>query len=405
MCHPKLYPYEKIFAGLHETLIPYYRSWAHDCPMVLSRKRDRELERIGQILFKACAYYAAHWREYLDFIDYEPKIRDILDYVADRPFHAGTYRPDYLILEDGSLKLCEITSRFFGNGYFLSFFMEHAARVFAEEAGITDQVTYFEGFLAYMAAMSAGKDRLVVLKSADKSDSIRLYAPFYETLGLKTTIVEAESVESVLPVTDGTLLVSALNQKDLLSYSPDTLKRMADAGMRNDFRTIFLLHDKRFFHLFFEPSFTNACLTEEETAFLQEHAARTYLYGRQMEVWEEARMHKDGYILKHHCLGKSEKVYAGCLTTEEEWERLFASGEVKEMILQPFLRQRIFKGRWKGGKLDDYVSGTILTVDDRYFGTGLFRTSTRPVINQADAHKIAPLVTDQWEKLAGYHRL
>ena len=201
------------------------------------------------------------------------------------------------------------------------------------------------------------------------------------------------------------LLVSALNQKDLLSYSPDTLKRMADAGMRNDFRTIFLLHDKRFFYLFFEPSFTNACLTPKEAAFLLAHTAPTYLYGRQMEVWADARAHKDGYILKHHCLGKSEKVFAGCLTTEEEWEGLFSSNEVGEMILQPFLRQRIFHGKWKGQQLDDYVSGTILTVDDRYFGTGLFRTSTRPVINQADAHKIAPLITDQWEKLADCHRL
>ena len=405
MPHPKLYPYEKTFAELHETLIPYYRSWAHDRPMVLSRERDRELAELARVLHKACFYYAAHWREYLNFIDYEDKIKDILDYVADRPFHAGTYRPDYLILEDGSLKLCEITSRFFGNGYFLSFFMEHAGRVFAEEAKITDQVTYFEGFLAYMAALSAGKERLVVLKSADKSDSIRLYAPFYRQLGLAPVIVEAPEAEAFLPSVGNDLLVSALNQKDLLSYSADTLKRMADAGMRNDFRTIFLLHDKRFFHLFFEPSFTNACLTAEETDFLKAHTARTYLYGRQMEIWQDAREHKDGYILKHHCLGKSEKVFAGCLTAEEEWEELFASGGVKDMILQPFLRQRRFAGQWQGQTLQDYVSGTILTVDDRYFGTGLFRTSSRPVINQTDAHKIAQLVTDQWEKLPFCHRL
>ena len=47
MPHPKLYPYEKTFAELHETLIPYYRSWVHDRPMVLSRERDRELAELA----------------------------------------------------------------------------------------------------------------------------------------------------------------------------------------------------------------------------------------------------------------------------------------------------------------------------------------------------------------------
>ena len=165
--------------------------------------------------------------------------------------------------------------------------------------------------------------------------------------------------------------------------------------MRNDYRTILLLHDKRFFHLFGRDDFTGRCLTPAETDFLRGHTVPTYVQGWDEEIWEHARAHKDGYILKHHCLGKSEQVYAGCVTEQETWEGLFASGAVENMILQPFMRQRIFPTVWQGKPLLDYVSGTILTVDDRYFGTGLFRTSTRPVINQTDAHKIAPLVTDQ----------
>ncbi len=402
---PKLNDYESLFASLHADLIPYYRSWAHDCPMLVTHSRDRELAEIQRVLYKACVWYVHHWRDYLDLIGYDQKILDILEYVDDIPYQAGTYRPDYLILEDGSIRLCEITSRFFGNGYFLSFFMEHAGRVFAEEAGVTDEVSYFEDFLAYMADMAGDRKKLCVVKSADKSDSIRLYVPFYEALGLRAVILEADEVEAGLKEMEGSMVVSALNQQDLLSYSPDTLKYMADRGMRNDFRTIFLLHDKRFFRLFFEPSFTDRCLTPEETSFLRAHTVETWLYGGKEEVWQDAREHKDGYILKHHCLGKSEKVYAGCLTDEAAWEALFASGDVREMILQPFMQQRLFPTVWKGEALNDYISGTILTVDDRYFGTGLFRTSTRPVINQADAHKAAPVMTDQLDRFPVYHLL
>lgn len=386
--------YERLFAGLHADLIPYYRSWSHDSPMLVSTARDEELREMQRVLYKCCAFYVREYRRYLDRIPISGRVLRLLSYMDGCEFRAGTWRPDYLICTDGSLRLCEISSRFFGNGYFLSFFMEHAGRVFAEEAGVTPARSYFEQMLAFFAGMADGCTRLTVLKSADRSDSIRLYVPFYEALGLKASIFEAEEVESHPEALRGALVVSALNQTDLLSFSDDTLFRLADAGLRNDFRTIFLLHDKRFFHLFEEDDFTSRCLTPEETAFLRAHAVRTYIGGRDGEVWEHARTHRDAYILKHHCLGKSEKVFAGCLTEPAVWEELFSSGAVEDMILQPFLQQKLYPTVWQGQALRDHVSGTILTVDDRYFGTGLFRTSTRPVINQTDAHKIAPLITD-----------
>ncbi|MBQ7370837.1 MAG: hypothetical protein IJW67_02955 [Blautia sp.] len=392
---PQLGPYERIFASLHADLIPYYRSWTHDSPMLVSTKRDAELRKLHEILYRCCCYYVRHYKEYLDQIPYDKKILNLLTYVEDREFHAGTYRPDYLICEDGSLRLCEITSRFFGNGYFLSYFTEHAGKVFAKEAGISEPTSYYEEFLAYMAKLPGDKKKLAVLKSADRSDSIRLYVPFYHALGMETVIYEAEEVEKNLKDLKGAFIVSALNQKDLLSFSMDTLYRLADLDIHNDFRTIFLLHDKRFFALFYDDSFTKKCLTEEETVFLRDHAVPTYLPGSDRDVWEHARKHQNGYILKHRCLGKSEAVYAGVLTDPIVWEKLFISGTIRDMILQPFMKQKIFSTAWEQMQLDDYVCGTILTVDDRYFGTGLFRSSTRPVINQTDAHKVAQLITDQ----------
>ena len=395
---------EQLFANLHSDLIPYYRSWTHDAPMVVSRLRDNELRRMSSLLYRACASYVTCYRDYLDLIPYDDKTLELLEHAERYPFRAGTWRPDYLVLEDGGLKFCEITSRFFGNGYFLSYFMECTGESFAREAGITDRVSYFEELLAYFAAMAKGKERLSVLKSADKSDSIKLYVPFYRALGMQARIFEAEEVEENLDALEGSMVVSALNQRDLLSYSMDTLKTLCDFGMINDFRTIFLLHDKRFFRLIFEDSFTREIFDEEETAFLRAHVVETFLWGED-EIWEKARKEKDGFIVKHHCLGKSEKVYAGCLTTPEDWEQLFASGETRHMILQPFMQQRICTTNWQGRQLNDYVAGTALTVDDQYFGTGLFRTSTRPVINQTDAHKIAQLITDQAEKLKRYYVL
>ena len=394
-----------LFTQLHSEYFPYYRSWCHDYPILISRERDRELKKVQELLYRSVCFYAEHYPEYLDVIPYEDKALELLDYIKARPFHAGTFRPDYIIREEGEILLCEITSRFFGNGYFMSYFMEAAGAEFAEQAHVTDRKSYFEDFFSYMAGLSSGYQKMAVLKSADKSDSIKLYVPFYQALGLDVTVLEADETEDQTGSLQGSLIISALNQKDLLSFSMDTLKTLADLQIHNDFRTIFLLHDKRFFSLLFQDSFTGRFLDAQEESFLRRHLIPTYLYGTARDVWEDAKVHKDDYILKHHCLGKSEKVYAGCLTEQSQWEQLMESPDLASMILQPFIRQKLFCGEWKGTALKEYLSPSILCVDDRYFGTGLFRTSSCPVINQGDAHKLAPILTDQKEKFTACHIL
>ncbi|MDD3217566.1 MAG: hypothetical protein PHC41_01325 [Lachnospiraceae bacterium] len=396
---------EVLFRTLHTDLIPYYRSWAHDCPMIVSYKRDQELHRVQQLLYRCCEYYVHHYEEYLSVIPYEEKVLEILERAKANPYMAGTFRPDYVICEDGTLHVCEITSRFFGNGYFLSYFMEHAGAVFAKENHITDYKSYFNDFLDYAAEYLGNKKKLIVLKSADKSDSIKLYAPYYEALGAKVTILEANQVEKSRKKWDNALVVSALNQKDLLSFSMDTIQKMIDVQCKNDFRTIFLLHDKRVFHLFYMDEFIDKVLNQEDKQFLQEHMIPTYIRGKNLDIWEDAKNNKDGYILKHCRLGKSEKVFAGSLCSEEEWKKIFASDDMEEMILQPFLQQKLYPTIWHDEPLNDYVSGTILCVDDKYFGTGLFRTSTSPVINQVDAHKVAPVITNQVDSFKEKHIL
>ena len=398
-------PCSDLFAGLHTDYFPYYRSWCHDVPIFISTQRDQEIRTLQEILYRCCAFYTEHYMDYLDVIPYEDKVLKILDHAANIPFRAGTFRPDYVIREDGSILVCEITSRFFGNGYFMSYFMEAAGEEFAKEAKVTDRRSYFEDFFEYMASFARGYSRMFVLKSADKSDSIKLYVPFYQALGLDVKVLEADEVEDNIQSMKGGLIISALNQNDLLSYSMDTLKTLADQGMRNDFRTVFLLHDKRFFYLFFKDSFTDRFLDAKETLFLRSHVIPTYLYGFDMDRWEDARKNKDGYIIKHHCLGKSEKVYAGSLTDSDKWDEMFEEGQISSMILQPFIKQKIFSAGWQGSLLHDYLSPSILCVDDRYFGTALFRTSSCPVINQADAHKVAPVLSDQAYKFPGCHIL
>ena len=395
--------YWDVFDQVHRNLSEYYFHWYFDRPMVVTSKRDRELHRICTILGKCLHFYAEHYKEYLHLIPYEPRVLSILEKCKFTPYNIGTSRIDYIISEDNRILVCEITARFFGNGYFLSFFADKKGRELAAAAGVKVKDSRMEDMLAYLAKIPRYYDKICVLKSADRSDSIKLYVPFYSALGKEVEILEFDdtSEKEMLKKTEGAFILSALNQKDVLSLSDRMIFRMIRQGYYNDFRSVFLAHDKRVFSLFFEDDFTGRVLNDEETAFLRSHVIPTTVWGMYPDRWEMARKNKNDYIVKHYCLGKSEKVYAGQMTDEETWSSLWEDHSVEHMVLQPFIRQKSFPNHWDGNDYIEYISGTILMLDDRYFGTGLFRSSSLPVLNKGDDRKVGIVLSDKIKKFKG----
>ncbi|MBR5176138.1 MAG: hypothetical protein IKW89_09455 [Bacteroidales bacterium] len=376
-------------------LSDYYLRWYHKRPVAITTERRNELERLHAILNKCSEHLALNYKDYLrKWLPLGDKEQEILEYQDQFPFKAGTWRPDYIIGENGSLRICEITSRFFAHGIFISRFAEEAADRFMTRFPGASRDSEYPALMDYMASIVNGRKDIFVLKSSDKTNEIRLYKEFYERLGHKMTILEAEEVEDHRSEwsADGTFLISALNQEDILSFSMDTIKAMADRGMYSDFRNIFLIHDKRFMRLWFEDCFTSRCLSPEETVFLRMHAIPTWDCStpEAADIMKDAMANKNRYILKPYRLGKSEGLKAGLLASEEEWREINPEG----MVIQPFISQRTYRTEWEGQTFDDYLCGMMLCVNDRYFGSGMFRASSLPVTNVGDDRKACPLLTD-----------
>ena len=376
-------------------LSDYYLRWYHDRPVAITTPRRKELQKLHRILYKCAEHLALNYKEYIrKWLPLSDKELEILEIQEIKPFRAGTWRPDYIIGSDGSLRICEITSRFFGHGIFMSRFAEEAADRFISKFPGASRDSDYPALMAYMAGLPEGRKRIYVLKSADKTNEIRLYKDFYEKLGHEFHVLEANEVEPFRREwdSDGVLVISALNQRDLLSYSLETIRAMVDRDMISDFRNIFLLHDKRFMRLWFEDSFTGRFLSGDETEFLRSRSIPTWDCSdpETADILADASLNKDTYILKPYRLGKSEGVKAGVLTGKAEWEAIDTSG----MIIQPFIPQRTFRTEWEGQVFDDYLCGMMLCVDDKYFGSGLFRASSLPVTNIGDDRKACPLLTD-----------
>lgn len=374
----------------------YYHRWYHARPMLITSERRDELRRMQALLYKCIVYMAEHYQEWAPrYMPLDDKVMEILDRQSRYPFRAGAYRPDYLISDDGRLLLVEITCRFFGHGIWFNYPSVAKAEQFMAERPDASWENRYDELLTYMRDIVPEGWPIYVLKSSDRTSEIALYKKFYEYYGHEVTVYEAPEVEANIDKwSHDAVVFSGLNQQDLLSFRMETLQAMIDVRMFNDFRTIFLAHDKRFLNLIFVDEFTHQCLTEEETAFLRQHTIPTYLYNTHTEIWQDALEHKDQYILKPYDLGKSVGLYAGVMTDEQTWKDTFGN---PDYILQPFVRQRTYPCVWEGKHYDEYVCSMMLCMDDRYFDSGMFRTSSAPVTNKVDDRKMCVIHSDDKE--------
>jgi len=377
---------------MYSDLASYYHRWYHQRPVALTSARWQELERLHRVLYTCVRFFCDSYGEFLPGVmPLSDKEMTLLEHQRQYPFRAGTWRPDYILDTDGNIRLCEITSRFFAHGIFMSWFGEQAADRFLREhfPGETRR-TCFPEMMEYMRGLADGKKTLFVLKSADKSGEIRLYSRFYSSLGLQVEVAEAPEVEARRKdwCRPDALVVNALNQRDLLGFSMDTLDALMEAGLYSNLCNTFLIHDKRLMALWFRDSFTSRCLDPEDTDFLRAHAIPTFL-----EIPADAYENKDRYILKPWRLGKSEGLLPGPLMTEDQWKRRLDGG-TEGLLAQPFIGQRTFHTVWEGTPFEDYLCGMMLCVDQHFFGPGYFRFSSLPVTNWGDDRKGCALQTD-----------
>ena len=387
---------QEVCFQLYADKTAYYHRWYHARPMLITSERRDELRRMQALLYKCLAYMAEHYREWAPrYMPLDDKVMAILDRQSRYPFRAGAYRPDYLISDDGRLLLVEITSRFFGHGIWFNYPSVVKAGQFMAEYPEASWENRYDELLTYMRDIIPEGAHIYVLKSSDRTSEIALYKKFYGYYGHEMTVYEASDVEANIDKwSHDAVVFSALNQQDLLSFRMETLQAMIDVQMLNDFRTIFLAHDKRFLNLIFVDDFMRQCLTEEETTFLRRHTIPTYLYNSHPEIWQDALEHKDQYILKPYDLGKSVGLYAGVMTDEQTWKDTIGN---PEYILQPFIKQRTYPCVWEGNHYDEYVCGMMLCMDDCYFDSGMFRTSSAPVTNKVDDRKICVIHSDNEE--------
>lgn len=374
----------------------YYWQWVFDNPFIISQERDQDFHRIQKIIYSlACEFVERYW-SYKDLMPLSEKAERVLEIFRSKPYQPGTYRTDFVFDSHGTPRLIEITCRFALNAFFESaIYYKFALRASTSQFPNTRFSHREESLFPYLESLYSGNDEILVLKGSDAKNSSRIFLKIFQDTGIPVTEIHYSDLALHQGRLKNAWVISELTLDEIESLTDSVLETLSESNLINDYRTVFLLHDKRFFHVIQDPELQRACLSEADRDFISQHLIPTYRYGVAPECWNAAQRHREEWILKPCSLGKSQGIYAGALTSEKDWEKLFHSPEISNFVLQQWVPQRQWSGTVQQKEYSDYITGTLLFLNNEYFGFGPMRASSYPISNVVDDRKIATIALAQ----------
>lgn len=367
----------------------YYNQWMFDEPIFISPEEDKDIGALQKVLHKIITFFVLNYDEWSYLMPLNPESKRVFDAFNTRKYASGSYRVDTVFDQNRQQKIIETTCRFALNGFFMACNSAKFSRTYqANTPKCPPAVNRHASFMDYLEQLIGKHQKIIVLKNADSRNSSKFFTPIFQALGLDVVVILPEEVNQRRHELTTGFVVSELAIEELEALSDETLAILSTSDMINDLRTVLLVHDKRFHAVIGRSEIREAVLSSEEISLLDTFYVPTYATGQHPEFWEEARLNKDAWILKHRSLGKSEEIYAGPVSSQEEWDRLFTRPDLDQFVIQRWIKQARFEGTVNGKPFNDYVTGTLLFFDDNYFGPGIFRTSSFPVTNITDDRKM-----------------
>ena len=327
----------------------YYKQWMFEEPIIISKSHNDKLIRVQKIMYKLIYEFVTNYDDYKHLMPIPTKVEQIISVFNKKKYKIGTYRTDFVYDENKQVKLIEITCRFALNGMFLSQLINNVALDFYNKNKSTFDIqdlykpiyNLFDGYLKDVKS-------IYILKGEDVTNESKIYKDIFERVGYKINEVNYKCVEEHIDSMKDAWVISELSFDEITSFSIETIKKLMPLNIINDFRTIFLIHDKRFFSVLGKKELLENVLTPEEILFFNDFYIPTYTSIEEDNIWESAKNDKDNWILKHRSLGKSQKIFAGIVAEKEEWENLFLEKEKKNMVLQKWISQKKIKGEIAG---------------------------------------------------------
>jgi len=376
--------------------LEYFQEWMFDSPLIISNDKFNETNKLHSAFYKLITYFVNNYAKYAHLMPLSADALKVLSCWQHKPFLPGTFRTDFVFDSENRFRPIEITCRFALNGFFINKVFELHAQCSKANIDEDDMHKPYDDFLPYISAKIQRKGRILLLKDSEDRNESKFFLPVFEQASLPIEVRTVSEINQKYDDLKDFFIINEFSINELLALDHEVHKALAESDILNDFRTIFLVHDKRFFSVICDETLQKNALNDEELSFFESVVIPTFGYTQSKNVWCRAKSDKNNWILKHRALGKSEAVFAGVVTSQSDWEMLFEREDIHEFVLQQWIEQSTVSGNIKENCYDDYITGTLLFYDQYNFGFADFRTSSFPVSNKVDHRKFASITLNKF---------
>jgi hypothetical protein len=364
--------------------IRLYESAFNPYPFIVSPERLAALRALQGSIHRAIIAVVTHLAQDTRLsrvIQLPAAERDLLTFIADKPYRPGSFRPDFLHAADGREMITEINARFTLNGFLSSVLLNRCVPrldpAFAPLPALEELEPALRARLG--AAGPVG-----ILKGSEPGWDIHLLQARW---GQRCEMLDPRAL------TAGHLarwrsVVLELHQHELLDEVPAALQAAlaAHPGVFNDLRSIFIAHDKRLLALLSTDRVLEDYLEADDVARLRRHVVPSWVKGQAPEKVREALAHPAGWLAKPPRSGKGKGIVVSSLLGPAEWRHTLHQLP-DDWVLQPYIEQQAFpitvvrEGDLVTAPMQ--VVGVLPALDEHAFGPGLYRAARDEVVNVA----------------------
>ena len=396
----------KGFNSLIEERVNLYRPYTFDAPIIMTHETVEQLRHLGEILNKALLHMMDNYEKYLGVFPRNTKELRILEICRKYPFTTGSFRADFVIDKGNRINIIEFNSRQPLNGFFDTGYYSQIALRQARKLRVEGVIELYPAFYNYLSNYIGNAKRICVIYEDTPPSDRRFYPLLFENSGIDCHLIKLKELPQKLHLLKDAWVICEFYNIEIMNMPLHLIGMLAACNSHNAIIASLNSGNKRFFCALNDQKFLQNVLDIDEIELIKKFIVPTYSRSRHAEEWDNALRNKDKYILKHQSKGMSEEVYAGSFTSATRWVELLTQPAANEMVLQPFIEQKVFGGSIGEEIRNDYVTGTLLYFNDEFFGPGLYRTHVSPVSSgTGNFRKIAPLISISNNRQSGLYYL
>ena len=370
-------------------------------PVVVDPIQLDEYTRLVSLLNKAITQIVTHYFKDLrirKLYQLDLELEGILRLAKSTPYEVGLYRPDIVLDKNGQSKICEIGCRYPLNGWMLSYYLNCIMEELESSTDCSQKAIPQQTEI--ISKLSKGFDGTVPLYYVHLQEKgTEAYQFFNELKALGFAVVDISPKE--LELTNGELTVNGepatqfileMDREELKKIKPDVLHALIKSKKcLNDLRSLILVHDKRILSVLYDQSIMLDYLPKEDYDFLKRFLIPSYIL-ESTEKREELIHSTSNWVLKKNSGGRGIDIYVKNDCTPEIWNKV-VTDDWQQYMVQEYVDQKTFDLKHDDQTESINMVGMLLCYNNQFFGTGIFRGSSKSVINVHSGGYILPSVT------------